>query len=216
MLLKHSLLGSRKKKKSDTRSRGGDRLAIIGVRFRLWRSLSSNLSFQWSRRNCVRIVRWAGLEGFSKSHEAPGINQTSHRRQRLFQKQNGLKNKSYGQGRLSLDSYPTSSRNYTLDPALWCFSTSPSELLLIEDEIRRISSPRFRGPKIRDLRVPKPEGYGTTYVPLYTASIESPAHAFPDVRTISKRGCNPIPIQVFSFNDSREEFLTIFSNKQTS
>ncbi|KAF1856769.1 hypothetical protein Lal_00042242 [Lupinus albus] len=45
-------LGSniRKKKKSDTRSRGGDRLAIIGVRFRLWRSLSSNLSFQWSRR----------------------------------------------------------------------------------------------------------------------------------------------------------------------
>lgn len=50
MLLKHSLLGSRKKKKSDTRSRGGDRLAIIGVRFRLWRSLSSNLSFQWSRR----------------------------------------------------------------------------------------------------------------------------------------------------------------------
>lgn len=115
---------------------------------------------------------------------------------------------------LSLDSYPTSSRNYTLDPALWCFSTSPSELLLIEDEIRRFSSPRFRGPKIRDLRVPKPiikpEGYGTTttYVPLYTASIESPAHAFPYVRTISKRGCNPIPIQVFSFNDSREEFLT--------
>ncbi|XLR34058.1 hypothetical protein S83_061958, partial [Arachis hypogaea] len=52
------------------------------------------------------------------------------------------------------------------------------------------------GPKIRDLRVPKPEGegYGTTYVPLYTASIESPVHAFPDVRTFAKRGCNPIPI----------------------
>ena len=62
-----------------------------------------------------------------------------------------------------------------------------------------------RGPKIRDLRVPKPEGegYGTTYVPLYTASIESPVHAFPDVRTFAKRGCNPIPILVFSFNDSR-------------
>lgn len=63
----------------------------------------------------------------------------------------------------------------------------------------------------------KPEGYGTTttYVPLDTASIELPssAHAFPDVRTIFKRGCNPIPIQVFSFNDSREEFLTILSNR---
>lgn len=93
-----------------------------------------------------------------------------------------------------------------------------------KDEIRsrraqtRVQRTKDKGSKSPQTKpIIKPEGYGTTttYVPLDTASIELRSHPLPMLfqMCIFKRGCNPIPIQVFSFNDRR---VSYYFKQQTS